>query len=457
MDRYRPGRSILGFSPNVFFLGVVSFLTDISSEMIFTLVPLFLTNVLGATTYVVGIVGGLSDGTDALFRILSGWYSDRVRRQKVFAVLGYGLATVVKPFMYLAGAWGAVAAIRFIDRVGKGMRSSPRDALIAGSIHPSERGKGFGFHRAMDTAGATLGLALAAVIIYSVQGGGLELSRRSYQWLVLVGIVPAVLGALVLILFVHEKQAGPRTPGETRGSRTAVSRAATGIRLDSRFKRYLIVLGLFTLGRGASDFFVILRAQNLDLPLVQVTLMLCATNAAYAMMSLPMGMLSDRLGRRHIIALGWSVYAVVYLGLAVASTMWQAWLLFVGFGIYQGMVEGVGRAFVADLVPEGGRGHCLRPSAGCDRPAGTACWRHGRMAVGSRISLGALLPRCRAGHPGGRGDLAAYPGAGIHQEGFRPERAVSRPIEVSPATAGTRSARKNCIEQDRPRGQGAVH
>jgi MFS family permease len=203
----------------------------------------------------------------------------------------------------------------------------------------------------MDTAGATLGLALAAVIIYSMEGTALELTRQSFQRLVLIGVIPAVLGVIVLLLFVHEKResrerkaAGRATPAPVRSP------------LDARFKLYLVILGLFTLGRGASDFFVILRAQNLDVPLVQVTLMLVVMNGAYALMSLPMGVVSDKLGRRRIIATGWFIYALVYLGFALATHLWQAWLLFAGFGIYQGVVEGVGRAFVADLVPEGRRG-----------------------------------------------------------------------------------------------------
>ena len=163
-------KKILGLDPNVFFLGVVSLLTDVSSEMIFTLVPLFLQNVLGAATTVVGLVGGISESTDALCRIFSGWLSDKRGKRKLLAVLGYSVSTLAKPFMYLATTWGAVAAIRFGDRIGKGVRSSSRDALIADSLAGEERGRGFGLHRAMDTAGAALGLILAAVIVYLVQG-----------------------------------------------------------------------------------------------------------------------------------------------------------------------------------------------------------------------------------------------------------------------------------------------
>jgi MFS family permease len=343
-------KRILGFSPNVFFLGIVSLLTDISSEMIFTLVPLFLSNVLGVATTIVGLVGGLSDSTDAIFRIVSGWFSDKIGQRKLLAVAGYSLSTVVKPLMYLANTWGAVLAIRFGDRVGKGIRSSPRDALVASSVLPSERGKGFGFHRAMDTTGAALGLILAAIIIYLVQGGGLELSLKSYHWLVLIGIIPAVLGVIVLLIFVREKR-GEEGSGST--PKPGLPTAKGGF--DIRFKIFLAITAVFTLG-NSSDFFVILRAQNLDVPLIQVTLMLVLFNAVYAVTALPMGMLSDKLGRRRVIALGWFIYALVYLGFALASSIWQAWLLFAIYGIYYGVVEGVARAFVADLVPEGKRG-----------------------------------------------------------------------------------------------------
>ncbi|MDP2729188.1 MAG: MFS transporter, partial [Dehalococcoidales bacterium] len=180
-----PGsKRIWGLNPNVFFLGIVSLLTDVSSEMIFTLTPLFLANVLGAGGTIVGLIGGLSESTDAILRIISGWFSDKRRKHKMLAVLGYGISTVAKPFMYLAASWGAVLFIRFSDRIGKGVRSSPRDALIAESVSAGERGRGFGLHRAMDTSGAVLGLGTAAVVIYLVQGGGIELSRLSYQWLV---------------------------------------------------------------------------------------------------------------------------------------------------------------------------------------------------------------------------------------------------------------------------------
>jgi MFS family permease len=352
LDTSQNKKRIWGLNPNVFFLGIVSLLTDVSSEMIFTLVPLFLCNVLGAGATIVGLVGGLSEGTDAILRIFSGWFSDRIGKRKSLALLGYGVSTLAKPFMYLASNWGAVLAIRFSDRVGKGIRTSPRDALVADSVSARERGKGFGLHRAMDTFGAVLGLVIAAVVIYYVQGGGLELGLKTYQWLVLVGIVPAVLAVFVLLGFVREPK---RKLSSGSGSHRKFTWNGLTAGFDTRFKLFLAIIAVFTLG-NSSDFFVILRAQNLEVPLIHVVLMLVLFNVTYAAISLPAGMLSDRWGRKRVITLGWLIYAVVYLGFALASSPWHVWLLFAIYGIYYGMVEGVARAFVADLVPEARRG-----------------------------------------------------------------------------------------------------
>jgi len=344
-------RRIWGLNPNIFFLGVVSLLTDVSTEMIFALVPLFLCNVLGVGATVVGLIGGLSESTDAVLRIYSGRLSDRLGKRKFLAVIGYAVSTIAKPFMYLASTWGVVLAVKFSDRVGKGIRTSPRDALVADSVSAGERGKAFGVHRAMDTSGAVLGLAIAAVIIYFVQGGGFELSLRTYQWLVLVGVVPAVLSVLVLLGFVREKKRMPPYAGSQGG--LAPGKGAAGF--DARFKIFLVIMAIFTLG-NSSDFFVVLRAQNLGSPVLSIALMLVLFNVGYAAFSVPAGILSDRIGRRRVITLGWTVYAVVYLGFAMASSLWQVWILFACYGIYYGIAEGVARAFVADLVPEDKRG-----------------------------------------------------------------------------------------------------
>jgi MFS family permease len=344
-----PSSKILSVDRNIFFLGVVSLLTDISSEMIFTLVPLFVANVLGAGALAVGLIGGLSESFDAIFRLVGGRLSDRFRKRKLLAVVGYGFSTAVKPLMLLATTWGAVLGVRFGDRVGKGVRASPRDALVADFSAARERGRSFGFHRAMDTTGAMLGLVIAAVIIYVVQGRSLELDLRAYHWMVLLGIVPAVLAVAVLAVFVREK--APKGHPAAAGAVLPATPAA----FDRRFKLFLIIMAVFTLG-NSSDFFVVLRAQDLGTPVLFITLMLVIFNAAYVAVSIPAGVLSDRLGRKRVVALGWAVYALVYLGFAISGSIAGIWALFAAYGVYYGIVEGVARAFVADLVPSERRG-----------------------------------------------------------------------------------------------------
>jgi MFS family permease len=344
-------RKIWGLHHNIFFLGLVSLLTDISSEMIFTLVPLFVTNVLKGTAMQVGLIGGISESFDAIFRIFSGRISDRFKRRKVLAVFGYGFSTLVKPFMLLVSNWGGVLGIRFGDRIGKGVRSSPRDALIADSVGADKRGKSFGIHRAMDTSGAVLGLVFAAIIIYFIQPAGFVLGEDTFRWMVIIGTIPAVLAVITLISFVHEKGLPTHEASKVEGALPTVSKQA----FSGRFKLFLLIMGIFTLG-NSSDFFIVLRAQDLSVNVLHITLMLVLFNVTYALISTPAGVLSDRLGRRKVIAIGWTVYALVYLGFAVSGSVWHMWVLFAAYGIYYGIVEGVAKAFVADLVPAERRG-----------------------------------------------------------------------------------------------------
>jgi MFS family permease len=341
-------KRIFGLNPNVFFLGVVSFFTDVSSEMIFTLLPLFLANILGVAAVTIGFIEGVAESTASLLKIFSGWLSDRLGKRKSLAFIGYGLSTLAKPFMYIATTWGLVLGVRFADRFGKGVRTAPRDALVADSVSAEQRGKAFGFHRAMDTSGAALGLVAAAAVVFLLQKGTLELIRGTYQWLVLIGIIPAVL-ALFVFFFVREarKNSSPQNYSECSGK----SSQDTKTGFDNRFKLFLGIMFLFTLG-NSSDAFLILRAQNLGNCVLYILLMLTLFNIVYATISIPAGILSDKLGRRRIIVLGWLVYALTYLGFAMASASWHIWLLFALYGVYYGLAEGVARAFVADLVPE---------------------------------------------------------------------------------------------------------
>jgi len=348
-------KKVLGVSRNVFFLGWVSLLTDVSSEMIFTVMPLFLLNVLKVGTPIIGLIEGIAEGTASLLKLVSGWLSDRLGQRKSLAVFGYGLSTLAKPFLYIASSWGVVLAVRFSDRVGKGIRSAPRDALVADSTSPNEMGRSFGFHRAMDTMGAVLGLSVAALIVYLVQRGGLELTWHAFRTLVIAGIGPAVLAVLMLLLFVREKKraAQPKSADPAAGQPVCESPAKAAP--DGRFKLFLVIMVLFTLG-NSSDAFLILRAQNLGFSVVGVLVLFVAFNLVYALAAMPAGMVSDKLGRKRVIVVGWAIYALSYLGLALASATWQLWLLFALYGLYYGISEGVCRAFVCDLVPAERRG-----------------------------------------------------------------------------------------------------
>jgi len=350
------GKGPFGFRRNVFYLGLVSLLTDISSEMVFTLLPLFLLNVLRVGTPVIGLIEGIAEGTASLLKVLSGWLSDRVGRRKGLAVLGYSLSTLAKPFLYFVTAWGSAGAVRFVDRVGKGIRTSPRDALIADSSPPEEMGRSFGLHRGMDTLGAVLGLSAAAVIVYVVQRGGAELTRDAFQMLVLIGTIPAVLAVLVLLFLVRDRaRRAPPPAGETSARDGPAPDDGRNVGFDLRFKLFLGAVVLFTLG-NSSDAFLILRAQDLGFSVASIVLLLLAYNLVYSLISLPAGMVSDRLGRRGVIAAGWAVYALAYLGFGLASSTWHLWLLFALYGLYYGIAEGVSRAYVADLVPVEKRG-----------------------------------------------------------------------------------------------------
>ena len=351
-------RKIFRLHPNIFFMGMVSFFTDVSSEMIFTLLPLFLANILGVAPVIIGLIEGIAESTASLLKLVSGWLSDRLGKRKALAIAGYSLSTLVTPLMYVATSWGLVLGIRFADRLGKGVRAAPRDALVADSLEAHERGKGFGIHRSMDTLGAVLGLVIAATVVFLFQGGSIELGLNTYQKLVLIGIIPAVL-ALVMFIFVREiKRVVKISSSDNMGKDSINARARkensrTGF--NKRFKIFLGIMVLFTLG-NSSDAFFILRAQNLGSCVLDILLMLILLNFIYAVLSTPAGILSDKLGRRRMLIGGWLMYAITYLGFAMASTPWHIWLLFSLYGVYQGMSEGVARAFVADLVPEDEKG-----------------------------------------------------------------------------------------------------
>jgi MFS family permease len=330
---------------NIWVLTATSFLTDISSEMILNLVPLFLANVLGVGTAVIGLIDGIAETTASLLKLYSGALSDKLGQRKWLAVIGYGLSTISKPFLYFANAWGWVMGVRFADRLGKGIRTAPRDALMAGSIDEKQRGLAFGVHRAGDTAGAFIGLGIAALVIWLSQSGATQLSRATFQLVVLISFIPALLAVVVLAVFTREvsAKAGAKTPiFSLKG-------------FDNRFKAFLLAAILFTLG-NSSDSFIILRGQERGLSVFQVLLMLMTFNLVYTLLAGPFGALSDKIGRRTLIIAGWLAYSLVYLGFALSKTGWGIWVLFGLYGVYYAMTEGAAKAFVADLVPAERRG-----------------------------------------------------------------------------------------------------
>jgi MFS family permease len=330
---------------NVWAVSLTSFFMDTSSEMVITLLPLFLANILGVQTSIIGLIEGIADATASILKLFAGWLSDRLGGRKWLAVAGYALSAISKPFFYFASTWELVAAVRWADRAGKGIRTAPRDALVADSVIPQMRGLAFGFHRAMDTAGQMLALLIAILVVWLAQKGAVGLEASTFKTLVLISLLPAFLAVLSLVIGakdvpVKNKRALPKFAFRSLGK---------------PFMIFMIIVGVFTLG-NSSDAFLVLRAQKTGLNVISILAMIATFSLIYTLVSTPAGSLSDRIGRRRLIVGGWLVYAIIYLGFAAAQTGWQVWGLYVVYGLYYGMAFGTANALVADLVPENLRG-----------------------------------------------------------------------------------------------------
>ena len=330
---------------NLWAVSLTSLLTDVSSEMVLNLLPLFLSNVLGVRTSVIGLIEGVAETTASWLGVVSGWLSDRLHTRKWLAVLGYGISTVARPFFYVATTWEFVAVVRWADRLGKGVRTAPRDALVADSVEEARRGLAFGFHRASDTVGAMLGLTIALVVVWLAQSRQVRLDEATFRTVVLVSLAPALLAVLILAVGARDVPVSSRRPAPTLGFR----------RLGKRFVVFILIVGVFELG-NSSDAFLVLRAQERGLDVVGILGMLLTGNLVYALVSTPAGYLSDRIDRRLVILAGWLVYAAVYLGFAFVQTGAQAWALYALYGVYNGLTTGTAKAIVADLVREKLRG-----------------------------------------------------------------------------------------------------
>ena len=330
---------------NVWAVSLTSFLADVSSEMILNLLPLFLTNILGVRTSVIGLIEGVAEATASLLKLASGWLSDRLGSRKWLAVAGYTISALAKPLFWGAQTWTRVAVARWGDRAGKGIRTAPRDALVADSTPFAQRGLAFGFHRAADTAGAMLGLMLALAVVWLLQRGSVLLLASTFQSLVLLSLVPAFLAVLVLIVGTRETPASGPAAAPRLGLRA----------LGRPFLIFLLIVGLFDLG-NSSDAFLILRAQQRGISVTGILTMLIAFNLIYTLVSTPAGALSDRIGRRRLLVAGWLIYAAIYCGFGLARTGLQVWVLYAVYGLYYGLSYGTAKAMVADLVTPAVRG-----------------------------------------------------------------------------------------------------
>ena len=341
-------RRYRGLPRNVFAIGLVSLLNDASSEIIYPLLPVFLVVSLGASAKAIGTIEGLAESISSLLKLFAGYLSDRLAKRKALVVAGYSLASLARPLLAFTQTWTQVLAIRLTDRIGKGIRTAPRDAMIADTVRTEQRGIAFGFHRAMDHCGAVIGPIIGYLLVVLFVANSSSPTRGEFSRIFLVASIPALIEVIVAAVFMKES---PVKPAQ-RGSEV-VKLSLRGF--DANFKRFLVVLALFTLS-NSSDSFLILRAVDSGVSVAIVPLLWAAHHAMKVLSSLFGGDLSDRLGRKRLIVSGWILYAAVYAGFAFATHKASLWALFLIYGIYFGLVEGAEKALVADLVRPEQRG-----------------------------------------------------------------------------------------------------
>lgn len=318
---------------NIILLGITSLLTDISSEMVYPVLPIFLVSTLGAGPAVLGLIEGIAESLSSLLKVFSGYFSDKMKSRKPFTILGYAGSAVGKIFLAIAVSWSGVLTGRIIDRIGKGVRTAPRDALIADSAKEGKKGRAFGLHRAMDTLGAAIGV----LAVYFLMTRGKSDIRNIF----FLSLIPAVMG-IVFLFFVREKK--------FRSASVSHKFRFQWKTLDRRLKLFLIFSFIFTLGNSSNQF-LLLRAQQAGNPIARVILFYLVFNLIYALSSYPAARLSDKIGRKKILVAGYFFYGIVYLGFALHSSILMFWLLFGLYGLYMGFTDGVEKALIADMSP----------------------------------------------------------------------------------------------------------
>ena len=340
---------LFGFNKNITVAGLVSFFMDMSSEMIYPLMPLFLSNVLGVNKSVIGLIEGIAEATASLLKVFSGWFSDRLGNRKWLMALGYGISTLSRPFAALATGWQQVLGSRFIDRVGKGVRTAPRDAIIAESAERSHLGRAFGFHRAMDTMGAVVGPALAFFLL-----GIFSNDYRRVFWL---SMLPGLIAVLLILFFIKEKKKKgapvyPAPEGPVHQTPAGAERPKLTMKhFDWRFRFFVLIAALFAAG-NSSDVFLILRAEQKGVETTMIPVVYLFFNLVYSLSSIPAGMAADRFGKKRVLLAGFILFAVLYCGFAVADSAAAIWVLFGFYGLFMGLTEGIQKAFLVTITPQ---------------------------------------------------------------------------------------------------------
>lgn len=335
-------KKYFGFPPNVFFLSLVSFFNDIGGETIKKTIPLYLSNVLHVPTTIIGFIEGVADATPQLFQPISGYFSDRSARRKPWVVAGQVLRSGMI-LLFWATSWPAILFIRFLDRSGKGIAQSPRDALIAGSADTGHMGRAFGLNRMFDNGGAVIGLLLASVILICTQKGAL-LTRNAFQWIVLLAVIPLIANVGIVWFFVHDVS-----------KKMKDSNMSFQNKLGSKFYIFLVLAFIFTLG-NSSDAFISLKAQTTGIPVWQILLLIAGYSLVSSATAVPLSGLSDRIGRKTLLVVGCVMYSVIYYLLGTTNHSITVGILMLSYGLYYGLTEGSARAYISDIVPPERRG-----------------------------------------------------------------------------------------------------